>query len=53
MGGPITAKNATAAYAQLEAGHAPRGFMYWCIGDDKDAALPLELASILARLGVR
>ncbi|GMI30141.1 hypothetical protein TeGR_g10554 [Tetraparma gracilis] len=48
MGGPITAKNATAAYAQLEAGHAPRGFMYWCIGDDKDAALPLELASILA-----
>jgi len=51
IGGPITATNATNAYRSVDADPSVngnvRGFMYWCIGDDKDGELPLILNEVL------
>jgi len=49
LGGPITAKNSTMAYdkVQEKGGDNVRGFMYWCIGDDKEGRVPKTLNEAL------
>jgi hypothetical protein len=46
VGGPITAVNASKAFAGLKEGGERNidGFFYWCIGDDKDGSLPKILS---------
>ena len=44
LGGPITAANASEAWREAGAGDWVRGWFYWCIGDDKDGAIPQVLS---------